>query len=224
MCGRFSLKSTIKAIEDEFSIETSDIDFQPRYNIAPTQNIAAIIKDETRKLTALRWGLIPSWAKDTAIGNRMINARAETLLEKPSFKDAFKKRRCLIIADGFFEWKKIGQEKIPMYIYLKDENLFTFAGIWETWRSTDGKAIHSCAIITTSPNEFMSSIHNRMPVILSSKDRDAWLDTSNQTEKNLIDLLKPYPSEAMDAYPVSKIVNSPLNDIPDCIKPVIDDQ
>lgn len=224
MCGRFSLKSTMKAIEDEFSIERSDIDFQPRYNVAPTQNIAVIIQDETRKLTTLRWGFIPSWAKDPAIGNRMINARAETLLEKTSFKAAFKKRRCLIVADGFFEWKKIGHEKIPMYIYLKDENLFTFAGIWETWRSSDGKAIHSCAIITTSPNEFMSSIHNRMPVILSQKDRDAWLDISNQTEKNLIDLLKPYPSEAMAAYPVSKIVNSPLNDIPACIKPVIDDQ
>lgn len=220
MCGRFSLKSTMKAIEDEFSIEWSDIDFQPRYNIAPTQNIAAIIKDETRKLTTFRWGLIPSWVKDTAIGNRMINARAETLLEKPSFKAPFKKRRCLIIADGFFEWKKSGQEKIPMYIYLKDGNLFTFAGIWETWRSTDGKVIHSCAIITTLPNEFMSSIHNRMPVILSKNNRYSWLDTSNQTEKRLIDLLKPYPSEAMAAYQVSKIVNSPLNDIPACIKPV----
>lgn len=224
MCGRFSLKSTMRAIEDEFSIERSDIDFQPRYNIAPTQNIAAIIQDETRKLTTLRWGLIPSWAKDPTIGNRMINARSETLLEKPSFKAAFKKRRCLIIADGFFEWKKSRQEKIPMYIYLKDENLFTFAGIWETWRSGDGKAIHSCAIITTSPNEFMSSIHNRMPVILSKNNRDSWLDTSNQTEKHLIDLLKPYPSEAMAAHQVSKIVNSPLNDIPACIKPVIDDK
>jgi putative SOS response-associated peptidase YedK len=210
----------MQAIEDEFSIEESEITIEPRYNIAPTQNIAVIIQDKGRKLTTFRWGLIPSWVKDPAIGNNLINARSETLLEKPSFKNAFKKRRCLIIADGFFEWKKSGQEKIPMYIHLKTEKPFAFAGIWETWKSPDGKAVHSCAIITTVPNELMLAIHNRMPVILAKKDEATWIDIPNPAENNLIDLLKPYPAEAMTAYQVSKIVNSSHNDVLTCIKPV----
>jgi putative SOS response-associated peptidase YedK len=220
MCGRFSLKSTMQAISDEFDIKESDFNIDARYNIAPTQNVAVVIYDNGRRLTTFRWGLIPSWAKDPEIGNKMINARSETLLEKPSFKNAFKKRRCLIIADGFYEWKKSGQEKIPMYIHLKSEKLFAFAGIWETWKSTEGKTVHSCAIITTTPNELMSPIHNRMPVILTKKDESVWIDIPNPNENSLIDALKPYPSEAMVAYQVSKIVNSPANDTPYCIKPV----
>jgi putative SOS response-associated peptidase YedK len=220
MCGRFSRKSTMQAIIDEFEIMQSEREFEPRYNIAPAQNVAVIIQDKGRKLTAFRWGLIPSWVKDPAIGNKMINARAETLLDKPSFKNAFKKRRCLIIADGFFEWKKSGEEKIPMYIYLKTEKPFAFAGLWETWKSPDGKIIHSCAIITTVPNELMLTIHNRMPAILNKNDVATWIDIPNPTDSSLIDLLKPYPSDAMTAYQVSKIVNPPHNDVAACIKPV----
>lgn len=178
------------------------------------------MQDEGKKLTVFRWGLIPSWAKDTSIGNKMINARSETLLEKPSFKAAFKKRRCLILADGFYEWKKTGQEKLPMYIYLKNEKPFAFAGIWETWQSPDGSTMHSCAIITTAPNELMIPIHDRMPAILSKAHIDMWLDTSRVDEKILLNLLNPYPSEEMSVYQVSKIVNSPQNDIPACIDPI----
>jgi putative SOS response-associated peptidase YedK len=210
----------MQAIEDEFEINKSNREFEPHYNIAPSQDVVVIIQEQGRKLTTFRWGLIPSWVKDPAIGNKMINARSETLLDKPSFKNAFKKQRCLIIADGFFEWKKLGEEKIPMYIHLKTEKPFAFAGIWETWKSPDGKTIHSCAIITTVPNELMLTIHNRMPVILTKKDVATWIDIPNPTDNSLIDLLTPYPSEAMTAYQVSKIVNSPHNDVAACIKPV----
>lgn len=221
MCGRFSLKSTMKAIEDEFSIAHTNIILEPHYNIAPTQNIIVIVLDETKKLNTFQWGLIPAWVKDQATGNKtIINARSETILEKSSFKDGFKKRRCLILADGYYEWKKSTNEKVPMYIYLKSQRPFAFAGIWDTWKSPKGTVINSCAIITTKPNDLMASIHNRMPVILPKKDENIWLDISFQTEKYLLNLLKPYPSEEMSSHQVSKIVNSPQNDNPNCVKPV----
>lgn len=217
MCGRFSLKSTMRAIEDEFSIDKSDIVIEPRYNIAPTQNVAVIFNDGQNNLTFFKWGLIPSWAKDPIIGNRMINARAETISEKPSFKTALKKRRCLILSDGFYEWNKTGEDKIPTYIFLNNHKPFAFAGLWDNWKSPEGKIIYTCTIITTTPNELMAPIHNRMPVILQKQFIDFWLDSSYQKETELINILKPYPSDEMDAHEVSKLVNSPKNDNPGCI-------
>ncbi|MDO9028550.1 MAG: SOS response-associated peptidase [Candidatus Roizmanbacteria bacterium] len=220
MCGRFSLKSTMKAIEEEFSIEQVDFVIEPRYNIAPTQNVAVIVQDETRKLTTFRWGLIPSWAKDPIIGNRMINARAETISEKPGFKTALKKRRCLILSDGFYEWKKTVEDKIPTYIFLNNHKPFAFAGLWDVWKTPEGKSIFTCTIITTTPNELIAPIHNRMPVILQKRFIDFWLDTSYQKETELINILKPYPHDEMVAHEVSKLVNSPKNDNPGCITKV----
>ncbi|MDP2208536.1 MAG: SOS response-associated peptidase [Bacteroidota bacterium] len=220
MCGRFSLKSTFQAIEDEFSIEESEIEILPRYNIAPTQDVSAIVNDGQMRLVSFRWGLIPSWAKDPTIGNKMINARAETLTQKVSFKNALKKRRCLIIADGFYEWKKAGSEKKPMFIFFKNEKPFAFAGLWESWKTPEGKFIRTCTIITTTPNELISPIHNRMPVILRKEYRSYWLEPYNSDETKLVELLKPYPPEEMAAYEVSKHVNSPKNDSPLCCEPI----
>lgn len=220
MCGRFSLKSTFQAIEDEFSIEETEIEILPRYNIAPTQDVSVIVNDVKTRLVSFRWGLIPSWATDLSIGNKMINARAETLTQKVSFKNALKKRRCLIIADGFYEWKKTDSGKIPMFIYLKNEKPFSFAGLWESWKTAEGKIIRSCTIITTTPNQLISTIHNRMPVIIQKGYRSFWLEPNNADETKLVGLLKPYPHEEMAAYEVSKYVNSPANDSPICCEPI----
>ena len=168
----------------------------------------------------LRWGLIPSWAKEEAIGNRMINARAETIAEKPSFKRALQKRRCLVIADGFYEWKAEGKKKTPMFIALRSRAPFGFAGLWEIWKAPSGEAIHSCTIITTTPNKLMESIHNRMPVILPREAETAWLDRTVDDPQKLLPLLVPYPDKEMTAYEVSLLVNSPRNDVPACIEPV----
>ncbi len=220
MCGRFSRKATLQAIIDEFEIEEVNDAVEPSYNVAPGQEIAVILKDESRKLGLLKWGLIPSWSKDPAIGNRMINARAETLAEKPSFKHPLRRKRCLIVADGFFEWKKEGKQKIPMYIFLKDQKPFVFAGLWDTWTSPDGKKISTCTIITTEPNEFMKKIHNRMPVILPKEHIDLWLDRSIENEQKVLPLLQPYPEKEMDAYEISRFVNSPKNNSPACVEKV----
>jgi len=198
--------------------ETTDI--EPRYNVAPTQQVVAIRLDpaaENRELALLRWGLIPRWADDPSIGNRMINARAETVAGKPSFRQAFKKRRCLVVADGFFEWKKIGGKKQPYYIHLKDDQPFGFAGLWERW-NREGEEIQSCTIITTEPNELMKPIHNRMPVIVQSTDYDRWLDPDFEDGKALQQVLRRYPAELMEAYPVSTLVNNPRNEAPGCIE------
>ncbi len=220
MCGRFSRKATLQAIIDEFEIEEVNDAVEPSYNVAPGQEIAVILKDESRKLGLLKWGLIPSWSKDPAIGNRMINARAETLAEKPSFKHPLRRKRCLIVADGFFEWKKEGKQKIPMYIFLKDQKPFVFAGLWDTWTSPDGKKISTCTIITTEPNEFMKKIHNRMSVILPKEHIDLWLDRSIENEQKVLPLLQPYPEKEMDAYEISRFVNSPKNNSPACVEKV----
>ena len=179
MCGRYSLKSDPKKISSEFNIPEKETEkLKPRHNIAPAQPVAALIRDEKIKLDFLNWGLIPSWSKDPSIGARMINARCETLAEKPSFRGLLKSRRCLILADGFYEWKAIGKKKQPHYIRLKSQDPFCFAGLWSEWASTDGSEIRSCAIITTQPNELMQEIHNRMPVILPREAREEWLDPS----------------------------------------------
>jgi putative SOS response-associated peptidase YedK len=176
--------------------------------------------DDGRRAGFLRWGLIPSWAKEPSIGDRMINARAETVAEKPSFRRALQKRRCLILADGFYEWRAEGKRKTPMFISLASREPFGFAGLWESWRSPTGETVRSCTIITTAPNALMESIHNRMPVILPREVEARWLDRSIEDPARLLPLLAPYPAGEMDAYEVAALVNSPRNDSPACIAPV----
>src|SRR3989338_5192885 len=212
MCGRYSLKSDPKKISSEFNLSEKETEkLKPRYNIAPSQPVAALIREQKTKLEFLNWGLIPSWSKDPSIGSRMINARQETLAEKPSFRGLLKSRRCLVLADGFYEWKAIGKRKQPHYIRLKSQDPFCFAGLWSEWMSPDGSEIQSCTIITTQPNELMQMIHNRMPVILPRKAREMWLDPLITRKEELLDLLKPYSAEEMEAFPVSTLVNSPAH-------------
>ncbi|MBE7435121.1 MAG: SOS response-associated peptidase [Anaerolineales bacterium] len=220
MCGRFTLTVDPAEIQDAFGNFTFPSQFASRYNIAPTQPVLAIPNDAKNKADFFVWGLIPSWAKDPSIGNKLINARGETLAEKPSFRGGFKYKRCLILADGFYEWKSPGgaKTKIPFFIHMKDRKPFAFAGLWDEWQSPDG-SLRTCTIITTEPNELMSSLHNRMPVILDPKDYDLWLDPAPQTPDKLIHLIKPFPADAMSAYPVSTLVNKPGNDRPECIVP-----
>jgi putative SOS response-associated peptidase YedK len=222
MCGRFTLSRDIEAIADRFNAPAPPADWlsiKPRYNIAPTQSVIVVGDDGQRYLKQMRWGLIPSWAKDPSVGNRMINARAETLAEKPSFRAALKKRRCIIPADGFYEWQKLGKVKQPVHIVLKCREPFAFAGLWETWTSPDGEEVKSCTIITTEANELLKGVHDRMPVILTKEAESIWLDPKIQEPEQLLPLLKPYQPELMEFYPVSRAVNSPSNDSPDCIVP-----
>jgi putative SOS response-associated peptidase YedK len=209
MCGRFSLRTSGKAVADFFGLP--EIPTLPaRFNIAPTQPVPAVRvgpEHEGRGLALLRWGLIPAWAADLIIGNRMINARAETAATKPTFRKAFRQRRCLIVADGFYEWKKFNGRKQPYYIRLQDGQPFAFAGLWERWNRGDSP-IDSCTILTTDANELVGSIHDRMPVILDPGDYDLWLDPDVQDPKRLEPLLVPYTSEAMAAWPVSELADA----------------
>lgn len=217
MCGRFALSPKTSQIEHLVPGLKVTKEIKPRYNIAPTQNISCVLNDGRLEVSSLRWGLIPSWAKDPSIGSRMINSRAETILEKPSFRTAFRKRRCLILADGFYEWKKISPtKKIPQFIRMKDAGPFTFGGIWEQWIDPNGEIIRTASIITTMPNELMSSIHDRMPLIIPGNDRMLWLSREETPPVQLIDLLRPYPADEMEAYEVSTLVNNPGNDLPEC--------
>ncbi len=222
MCGRFTLNLDLHELREAFPDYAVPEDFIPRYNIAPTQPVAVIPNDGRSSARFFRWGLIPPWASDPKIGNRLINARAESVAEKPAFRAAYKRRRCLILADGFYEWQTVagGKSKTPMYIRLKSGGPFAFAGLWETWRSPNGQSIPSCAIITTEPNSLLKSIHNRMPVILEANDYDQWLDSEEQNPERLGKLLRPYPASLMSAYAVSTAVNNPSFESPDCIRPV----
>ena len=222
MCGRFTLTVDTSELQQSFPWLNVPDGIQPRYNIAPTQPVAVVPNDGKSTLDFFNWGLVPSWAKDPEIGNHLINARAETLAEKPAFRSAFRRRRCLILADGFYEWRQIpGQKaKMPMYIRMKDEKPFGFAGLWEVWHSADGSKILSCAIITTAPNALMQPIHNRMPAILSERDYPAWLAQGEVDPKDLQGLIHPYREEEMIAFPVSRVVNSPANESAECIQPL----
>ena len=222
MCGRFTLTLDPAQLREAFPGLFIPAGIKPRYNIAPSQPVAVIPNTGENKLDFFSWGFIPSWAKDPTIGNRMINARAETIAEKTAFRTSLHRRRCLILSDGFFEWKldTNGKTKTPYYIHLKSREPFAFAGLWDLWKHPDGSEIRSCAIITTTPNELMQAIHNRMPVILRTDAYSTWLDINEQKPETLIPLLTPYSSSAMSAHPVSKIVNAPQNDMPECIQPL----
>lgn len=221
MCGRYTLRTHLNQLLQLYAAQ-SQIEWEPRYNIAPTQQVAAVrsIPDSTsRELVLLRWGLVPAWADDLKIGNHMINARAETLAEKPSFKTALRRRRCLVLADGFYEWRQEGKVKQPLFIRMKDAKPFAFAGLWERWTKS-GSPIETCTIITTNANTLMSELHDRMPVILSPVAADVWLDQEIEQPELLLSLLGPYPDDEMEAYPVSTLVNSPKNESSECIVPI----
>ncbi len=219
MCGRFTLRTDFRDLVQEMGLEDIS-ELTPRYNIAPTQEVAAVRWNPhtaEQELALLRWGLIPFWAKDVKIGNRMINARSETIAEKPSFRNAFTKRRCLILADGFYEWQKLaGGKKQAHYIHRKDDKPFAMAGLWEFWKD-EKQAIESCTIITTTANRVMEPLHERMPVILSPNDFADWLDGENRDKAALQELLKPCAEELLETYPVTPLVNSPRNEDPACI-------
>lgn len=224
MCGRFSLtRGDRDDLENAFRVRLPPgTAWEPRYNIAPTQEVLAVLEDEQgRRVERLRWGLIPSWAQDPRIGNRLINARAETLFEKPAFREAARRRRCLIVADGFYEWQKRPDgRKIPFYIRRQDGGVFGMAGIWEEWRSPEGSVLRTCAIITTEANERLRPIHNRMPAILLPQGYDAWLDPHNHRAAELLSLLRPYPAEELEGFPVSRWVNRAEYDGPECVRPL----
>jgi len=222
MCGRFTLTDPDADLAVQFDLPEIP-DMKPRYNIAPSQPVAAVrvpSEGAAREMVLLQWGLIPFWAKDPAIGNRMINARSETAAEKPAFRAAFKRRRCLVVADGFYEWQKRNGGKQPFFVYLRDRQPFGFAGLWEHWEGEDGSVIESCTLLTTQPNELLRSVHNRMPVILQPEDYSLWLDPEVEDAAQLQPLLQPYAAEMMGAHPVSLFVNKPQNDDPRCIEPL----
>ena len=222
MCGRFTNSAEIKDIEKEFKINLSETKSKPRYNIAPSQEIDVVLnQDDKIILTELKWGLVPSWSKDPDIGNRMINARGETLSEKPSFREAFKKRRCIIPATGFYEWKKAAGGKQPYYFFLPDKSIFGFAGLYEEWTDKKtGELLETCTIITTEANDVLKAVHDRMPVILNSENYALWLDEKVHDTNQLQKLIVPYSAKEMNAYPVSKSVNIPDVDSAELIKSI----
>jgi len=218
MCGRYTETLAKPEIISRFQVAKDYFqDFKTSYNIAPTQTVPVVTRDNLNELHGFRWGLIPSWAKDSSIGNHMINARAETITEKMSFKIPFKWRRCLIPADGFYEWKKAESGKTPMYIHRTDRAPFAFAGLWSSWAEPGGEEICSCTIITTEANRVMQPIHDRMPVILKKEDETLWLN-SNTEEKQLLDMLRPAGEGDLLAHEVSKKVNDPGNDYPELLE------
>ena len=220
MCGRFVRYVSLPDIAGEFDLDQADFDIRPSYNIPPGQDIAIILDDSKKRLVLCRWGFIPTWSKDPSIGSRMINARAETVWEKPAFRSAFKRQRCLIAANGFYEWRKDGKIRSPVYFCLKSRNTFGFAGLYNTWKSPEGNEMCTTTIITTAANKMIETIHNRMPVIIPREKEATWLNQDLHDKEALIPVLLPYPSDDMKLAEVSPIVNSPANDSPDCIQPV----
>ncbi|GJL69879.1 MAG: DUF159 family protein [Nitrospirales bacterium] len=222
MCGRFTRKENFQHLAKQLGLQVLP-PMGPRYNIAPSQLVACVrtnLESRQRECTELKWGLVPSWAKDPSIGNKLINARGETVAEKPAFRKAFKQQRCLVLADGFYEWKREGKAKQPYYVRFKDHRGFAFAGLWERWEKNDEDSLETCTLITTSPNAVMEPIHHRMPVVLSFKDFADWLDPSVQNTEQVNALLRPFPPEEMEAFPVSQLVNNPRNDRPECVNPI----
>ena len=222
MCGRYTLSTPVEKLAGEFDISGPLPDLPPSYNVAPSQEVAAIVASGggERRLELLRWGLIPAWADDSSIGSRMINARSETAAEKSSFRKAFKERRCLIPADGFYEWQKTNGGRQPYHLKMRDGRLFAFAGLWESWKGDEEGEIRSCTILTTDANDLVGEVHHRMPVILPPETYDLWLDPAVREAEQLLSVLVPYPTEDMEAYPVSRRVNNPSNDEPGCVESV----
>ena len=220
MCGRFTLISNISELQLRFGFAMEEPELRPRYNIAPTQQVLTVVNDGERRGEMMRWGLVPSWAKDVKIGSRMINAVSETAATKPAFRSAFRRRRCLVLADGFFEWRREGKQRIPLYITQKSDEPMALAGLWENWQSPHGEWIRSCTILTTTPNSFIEPIHNRMPVILSAETEPLWLDPLTEAPDTLEPFLLPAPPELLDAREVSPTVNNVRNQGPDCIAPI----
>ena len=221
MCGRFTITLEPAFFQQELDLGNLPSEWVPRYNAAPGQSIPVVRETKSRDVAMLLWGLVPFWAKDISIGYKLINARSETLLEKPSFKNAFKNRRCLILADGFYEWQQPtvkGAPKAPFRFTLKGGKPFAFAGLWESWRSPENEEIQSCTIITCEPNPLLAQIHNRMPVILDRNNCWEWLE--DKPDNKLFELLRPYPAESMAGYPVGQAVNNPRVDEFDLIKPL----
>ena len=217
MCGRYTLIADLGDLAQRFEFDGSDFSYDPGYNIAPTESVLTVRNVEGREAAFMRWGLVPFWAKDPKIGARMINARAETVAEKPAFRNALKKRRCLVLADGYYEWQKTPVGKRPYRIIMKSGEPFAMAGLWETWKDHQGKVVPSCTIITTSANDFLSPIHDRMPVILPRESEDLWLDPDTDDAAVLTGMLIPYSDEALIAYEISAMVNYARNDGPEVI-------
>jgi len=222
------LRAPASVIAEQFSLFEVPL-WKARFNIAPTQPVPVVRMTPQpaapqRQFVLLHWGLVPSWADDPAIGNRMINARAETAADKPSFRTALRRRRCLVAADGFYEWQKLGKRRQPMFIHMRDDRPFALAGLWESWEGADHSALDSCTILTTEANDIVRPIHDRMPVIVAPEDYGRWLDPAVQQPGPILPLLRPYPSAPMEAYPVSTWVNSPTRDEPRCVERMGNDE
>jgi putative SOS response-associated peptidase YedK len=215
MCGRYTQHQSTDQIVIRFEVTSVLQEAKARYNIAPTQMAPIVIQDASsgeRRLESARWGLIPSWARDMTIGSRLLNARSETAAEKPSFRSALSRRRCLIPTDGYYEWKMVGKTRQPLYYHLRNSELFAFAGLWETWQSPEGQSVHSFTILTTEPNALAAEAHDRMPVILRPEQEALWLDPEVQDVQRLKPIYTPFPEALMDVYPVSSRVNKPIDD------------
>lgn len=219
MCGRFAQRSPAKKVGKQFKVREVP-PLAERYNVAPAQALLAVREGSGgREAAFLKWGLVPRWAKDPGIGNKLINARSETVTEKPSFREAFARRRCLVPADGFFEWARRGDRKRPFYFHMRDGEPFAIAGLWERWEG-EGGPLETCTLLTTEANELLAPYHDRMPVILRPDDYEAWLDPDARGSRELTELMRPYAHAEMRAYEVSAIVNSPSNDDPRCVEPI----
>jgi putative SOS response-associated peptidase YedK len=223
MCGRYRLSRRKEILADHFDTDFDDLDWEPRYNIAPTQAVPVVRRvssDAARKASLMRWGLIPSWATDLKIAAQNINARSETAASKPSFRDPLRQQRCLVPADAFYEWKGSGKEKQPFCFEVGDGAVFAFAGLWDSRRGTDGRVLETCTIFTTAPNSLLAEVHDRMPVILPIAHYDRWLDPAMQDVEGAVSLLQPYDATLMRKFPVSQRVNLVTNDDPECTMPV----
>ena len=218
MCGRYSLVASIAELGDRFGFDGADAAYSPSYNVAPTQGVLTVVaENEARRAVRMRWGLIPSWAREASIGSRMINARAETVAEKPSYRTALRRRRCLVLADGFYEWRRTSAGKHPMRITMASGEPFAFAGLWDTWRDPHDETVISCTIITTVANDLLRPIHHRIPVILQRDQEDLWLDVGVNDPGALSSVLAPFKADALEAYEVSSLVNSAANNQPELI-------
>jgi putative SOS response-associated peptidase YedK len=224
MCGRYRLTAKERWLSNYFNIDPEDLDWAARWNVAPTQEVATIRQDRKlpkRRFSLMRWGLIPYWSKDSAFAASTINAASETVVDKPAFREPLRRRRCLIPADGFYEWKRVGpKQKQPYHIGMADDGVFAFAGLWDRWNGQDGKTIESCTILTTNANALLKPLHDRMPVILHPDDYDRWLDPGITDPERVTDLLRPFDGRLMRIYPVSETVNRADSEGPECAKEV----